>query len=61
MKRIEIEIDEQGEVSVEVSGAYGQECEAMTADIEKALGTVSSRKRKSEYYRAQRQQQHIQQ
>jgi len=61
MKWIEVEINEHGEVSLEVNGAHGQECEDMTADIEKALGTVSSRKRKSEYYRAQRQQRQIQQ
>jgi hypothetical protein len=49
-KRIEATIDEDGEVTLEVKGATGSECEAMTEDIEKALGKTTDRKRKREYY-----------
>jgi hypothetical protein len=49
-KRIEAEISEEGEVTLEVFGATGSECEMMTADIEKALGKTTDRKRTREYY-----------
>jgi len=49
-KRIEATIDENGEVTLEVHGATGSECETMTTDIEKALGKTTSTKRKREYY-----------
>jgi hypothetical protein len=39
-KRIEAIISEDGEVTLEVHGASGDECETMTADIENALGIV---------------------
>jgi hypothetical protein len=48
-KRIEAEIDENGEVTLEVHGASGAECTEMTADIEKALGKTTDRKFKREY------------
>ena len=50
-KRIEAIIDEEGEVTLEVNGASGAECETLTADIEKALGKTTNRKRKPEYYK----------
>jgi Protein of unknown function (DUF2997) len=57
-KRIEATIHENGEVTIEVHGATGAECEALTADLEKALGQTTNRQRKREYYqRAQTQQQ----
>jgi hypothetical protein len=49
-KSIVATIDEDGEVTLEVKGATGSECEAMTEDIEKALGKTTDRKRKREYY-----------
>jgi hypothetical protein len=49
-KRIEATIDEEGEVTLEVHGATGAECEAMTEDLERALGKTTDRKRKREYY-----------
>lgn len=50
-KRIEAIIDENGEVTLEVHGTSGTECETLTADIEKALGKTTNRKRKPEYYK----------
>ncbi len=49
-KRIEATIDEDGEVTLEVFGAIGSECEELTADVEKALGKTTSKKRKREFY-----------
>jgi Protein of unknown function (DUF2997) len=49
-KRIAVEIDNEGEVKIEVFGATGAECEALTSEIEAALGKVTDRKRKREYY-----------
>lgn len=57
MKRIEAIISEEGEVQLEVHGATGQECEALTADLEKALGKTTDRKRKREFYQRQQTQQ----
>jgi Protein of unknown function (DUF2997) len=56
-KRIEVTIDENGETTIEVHGAVGQECEALTADLEAALGKTTDRKRKREYYQRQQTQQ----
>lgn len=50
MKHIEVEINSEGEVTMEVHGATGAECEQMTADLEKALGTTTKKLRKREYY-----------
>lgn len=49
-REIQFSIDEEGNVSLQVKGAEGGECEALTRDIEAALGVVSSRERTSEYY-----------
>jgi hypothetical protein len=49
-KRIEAIINEEGEVTLEVHGATGSECETITEDLEKALGKTTDRKRKREYY-----------
>lgn len=51
MEKITIDIDEQGNVRVEGHGIVGQDCEALTRDLEEALGVVETRKRKPEYYR----------
>lgn len=50
MKSIEIIITETGEVQIEAVGFKGQACEKATAEMEKALGTVRSSKRKPDYY-----------
>lgn len=52
VKKIRFRITEDGEVTTEVEGAAGAECEAMTAPFEAALGTVSQREYKDAYYNA---------
>ncbi len=49
-KQIQFTIDDEGNVSIQVSGAPGGECEKLTREIEEALGVVSSRERTSEFY-----------
>lgn len=49
MKQIIIDIDEQGNVSVEGKGFKGPECRQMTAAIEESLGTVENVTLKPEY------------
>ena len=53
MKQTEIfvEISEQGDVSVEVSGHVGPGCAKLTENIERALGTVAKDTKKPEYNR----------
>jgi Protein of unknown function (DUF2997) len=55
-KMIEAMIDAEGGVTIEVHNASGAEGEALTEDLEKALGTVTDRKR-DYYQRSQSQQQ----
>ena len=47
---IQFNIDDEGNVSIEVKGAPGSECEKITREIEEALGVVTSRERTSEFY-----------
>ena len=49
-KQIDFTIDEEGNVSIQVKGVAGAECEKLTREIEAALGIVSERTRTSEYY-----------
>ena len=49
-KQIDFTIDEEGNVSIQVKGVAGAECEKLTREIEEALGIVSERTRTSEYY-----------
>jgi hypothetical protein len=49
-KDIFFTIDENGEVKIEVKGAPGADCMALTKEIEEALGIVSDRQHTSEYY-----------
>lgn len=49
MKEIIIDIDPQGNVTVEGKGFKGPECEQFTKDIESALGEVESKTLKPEY------------
>jgi hypothetical protein len=46
---ITIEIDEKGNVTIEVDGMKGSGCSLLTKDIEQALGKVVDTERKSEY------------
>ncbi len=50
VKKIKFQINEEGEVSVSVEGAVGQECEAMTAPFEAALGTIAQKTYKDSFY-----------
>lgn len=49
-REIQFTIDDNGEVSIQVIGVKGAECERITREIELALGVVSSRQHTSEYY-----------
>ena len=50
MHRIIYKIKQDGTVHEEVQGADGNECERLTRDIEQALGEISGRKHKPEFY-----------
>lgn len=41
----------KGEVIVEVEGAKGKSCVDLTKDLEEALGSVESRKKKTDYWK----------
>jgi len=49
-REIQFKIDDEGNVSIEVKGVSGPECERITREIEEAIGIVSTRDRTSEYY-----------
>ena len=38
---VEVEVDPQGNVTIEVSGVVGNSCHALTRDVENALGKVT--------------------
>lgn len=46
-----IDIAENGDVRVEGEGIVGPECEALTKEIEEALGVVTQKTRKPEFNR----------
>lgn len=50
MKQIEILIRPDGQVDMDVRGCTGPDCEALTRDAEAALGPVTRRRRKAEFY-----------
>lgn len=50
MKSIVIEIKPGGETKIEAIGFNGGACEKATAAIEAALGTVTTRNKKPDYY-----------
>jgi len=56
MKRIELIItfDDDGNPSIDVSGATGGECTTLTKPIEDALGVVGDRVLKPEYRQVER-------
>lgn len=45
---ITLEIDQDGNVLVEVSGVQGPSCQALTKELEEALGQVTGKKLKPE-------------
>ena len=58
MPEIEITInDDTGEVIYEVSGIKGKDCEALTKELDEALGTVVKNKKLPEFFQQQKQQQ----
>ena len=57
---LNISIGPDGNIEIEVKGAKGDECLAITKDLEEALGVVRSREHTSEYYQQkQTQQEHV--
>ena len=51
MKTIKVTIDTDGAAQVEVDGMAGKSCEDATRELEKALGTVTDRKRTADYHK----------
>jgi len=55
MHQIIIEITPTGDSSIKVAGHKGSKCTKLTADLEKALGKVSSVKKTNEFYMTEEQ------
>ena len=49
-QRIEVIIKPDGTVEESVSGVNGPDCEALTEAFEKALGIVTEREKKADYF-----------
>lgn len=49
-REIQFTIDDYGNVSIQVLGVKGPECEKLTREMEEALGIVTGRERTSEYW-----------
>ena len=49
-KTIEVVIGPDGSLKIEALGFKGADCERATAFLEKALGRISGRSKKPEYY-----------
>lgn len=49
-KELTITITPDGEVQIEVNGAKGKECLALTAELEDALGIVTDRTKKASFF-----------
>ena len=47
---LEISISNDGEVSINVIGAKGKKCLDLTKDLEEALGIVTNRETKPQFY-----------
>lgn len=57
MQEVVIEIDERGDVQIEVSGVNGKACTELTRELETDLGlSVTARRLKPEYHRSMAQQ-----
>lgn len=50
MQELEITIDNEGRVLVHVTGVKGEDCLALTKDLENAVGDVQERSFTSDYY-----------
>lgn len=49
-RKVTLIIDENGAVQIDVEGVKGKACTALTVDVEKALGVVTSQTKKAEYH-----------
>lgn len=49
MPKLSFEVNEEGDIVLDVQGAEGKSCTDLTQDIEKLLGKVEDRKYKPEY------------
>ena len=52
-QKIEILIHPSGMLDIDAVGFSGSDCEQATAFLESALGSISNRQKKPEYYRRQ--------
>lgn len=59
MKTIEVVIGPDGSLKIDAVGFQGADCEKATAFLEKALGTVKGKQKKSEHYRQTHRQQQV--
>ena len=50
MKEIRFKINDEGEISLEVIGAQGAECDDLTAPFEESLGVIAKKTRKEAYF-----------
>jgi hypothetical protein len=50
VKKVRFTIDSRGEVSLDVQGAIGSECDRLTEKFEKKLGLVGNKIRKDGYF-----------
>jgi len=50
MQELEITIDNEGRVLVHISGVKGEDCIALTKNLENAVGDVQERSFSSDYY-----------
>ena len=50
MQELEITIDNEGRVLVHVSGVKGEDCLALTKNLENAVGDVQERSFSADYY-----------
>lgn len=49
MKKVEIIIDTEGNISMDAQGFHGPECAKLMAEIQEAVGNTTMTRRKPEY------------
>ncbi len=49
---LEITVTKDGDVKIRVKGVAGPACEALTKDIENAIGVVTEREKTGEFFQA---------
>lgn len=50
MSRVHVRITEDGEVTLDVRGTVGSDCDRLTEALEHEMGTTVLKKRKPEFY-----------